>query len=63
MQILKMAILENFLLEPMKFLYQNEDRVTCYSSTSELESNGTKSGTILCGHCKGASHMGTVPTW
>ena len=37
-----MSVLEIFLLEPMKFAYQYEDRVTCYSSTSELESNGTE---------------------
>ena len=46
MQILKMSVLENFLLEPMIFLYQNEAGVMRYSSTSELESNDTNNGTV-----------------
>ena len=46
MQILKMSVLENFLLEPMKFLYQNEAGVMYYSFTSDFESNDTKNGTV-----------------
>ena len=41
-----MSVLENFLLEPMKIWSQNGAEVTCYSSTSDLESNGVKSGTV-----------------
>ena len=46
-----MSVLENFLLEPMKFLYQNEVGVTHYSSTLDLESNDNKSdkATYRCG--------------
>ena len=49
MQILKMSVLENFLLEFMKFLFQNEAGVMYYSSTSDLESNDAKSGTVPYG--------------
>ena len=46
MLILKMSVLENFLLEPMIFLYQNEAGVMRYSSTSDFGSSGTKRGTV-----------------
>ena len=46
MLILKMSVLENFLLEPMIFLYQNEAEVMRYSSTPDFGSSGTKWGTV-----------------
>ena len=41
-QILKMSVLENFLLESIQFLYQNGAGVVYYSYTQNLESNDTK---------------------
>ena len=46
MQIFKISVLENFLLEPMKFLYQNEAGIMHYSSTSDFGLSGTKRGTV-----------------
>ena len=46
MQILKMFMLKNFLLEPMIFLYRNEAEVMRYSSTSDFGSSGAKRGTV-----------------
>ena len=46
LQIFKMSVLENFLLDPMIFLAQNEAGVMRYSSTSDFGSSGTKRGTV-----------------
>ena len=49
MQILKMSVHENFLLEPMNFLYKNDVRIMYYSFTLNLEPNGTKSDKVPYG--------------
>ena len=46
MLIFKMSVLKNFLLESMQFWSQNEAGIMHYSSTSDLESNDTKSDTV-----------------